>query len=204
MWRTLPKQMVLLKSFCDVMPSPAVVSRPLITLPLGAFLAVGNESHDAWRRVFLPDGKEGWVRESVLAGHPDRTSCLPERELRQRLVRTAMRYCGTPYRWGGKTPMGIDCSGLVSMAYLLHGIVIWRDAAIKEGFSIHEISRDRMKPADLLYFSGHVAMYLGKGSYLHSTGKAGSDGVVVNSLDATAPDYREDLSRGLLAVGSYF
>lgn len=61
-----------------------------------------------------------------------------------------------------------------------------------------------MKPADLLFFPGHVAMYLGEQKYIHSTGKAGSDGVVINSLDPAAPDYRPDLPEKLTGAGSWF
>ena len=47
-------------------------------------------------------------------------------------------------------------------------------------------------------------MYLGEERFVHSTGKAGSDGVVINSLDPAAPDYREDLATGILQMGSIF
>ena len=50
----------------------------------------------------------------------------------------------------------------------------------------------------------HVAMYLGDGRYIHSTSKAGSDGVVLNSLCPGHPLYRHDLATGVLAVGSIF
>ena len=100
--------------------------------------------------------------------------------------------------------MGIDCSGLVSISYLLNGVVIWRDAQIQEGFTVRHIPRGAMGPGDLIFFPGHVAMYLGEGRYIHATARAGSDGVVINSLDPAAPDYREDLAQSLTAVGSIF
>ena len=115
-----------------------------------------------------------------------------------------MLYQGTHYRWGGKSPLGIDCSGLASMAYMLCGILIYRDANIVEGFPIREIDRARMKPGDLLFFPGHVAMYMGDGRYCHSTGRSGDDGFTINSLDPDAADFRPDLAAKLSAVGSYF
>ena len=203
-WAPLPKKVVLRKSFCDVMANPQVQSWPRVTLPLGAILAVTGEAEEGWQPVSLPDGSEGYVRESCLDAFYETPVDLPEPALRQRLVDAALRYAHTPYRWGGKTPLGIDCSGLVSMAYLLNGIIIHRDASIKEGFPIHPIGLEEVKPADLLFFPGHVAMYMGDGRYIHSTGRAGSDGVAVNSLEPSAPDYRADLPGKLTGVGSYF
>jgi cell wall-associated NlpC family hydrolase len=111
---------------------------------------------------------------------------------------------GTQYRWGGKSTLGIDCSGLCQMAYMLNGIIIYRDAKIMEGFPIHEIPFEEVKPCDLLFFPGHVAMYMGNGKYVHSTGKNGSDGVVINSFNPKDSDFREDLYQSLKAVGSIF
>lgn len=211
-WEPLPKKIVLHKNTCDVMADPKVQSWRLITLPMGAVVAVTDppEVHPetgaltGWQKVSLPDRRDGYVRSSFLDTYYDKPIDLPENALRQRICDTARLYARTPYRWGGKSPMGIDCSGLVSMSYLLNGIIIYRDAKIVEGFPIREIDRARMKPADLLLFPGHVALYLGKGRYIHSTGKAGSDGVTVNSLNPTHPDYREDLDQKLTAVGTYF
>lgn len=211
-WEALPKKVILHKNTCDVMAHPKVQSWPIVTLPMGAVVAVTEppetdpESGEltGWQCVSLPDGAEGYVRSSWLDTYYDKPVDLPEPELRQRLCDTARLFARTHYRWGGKTPLGVDCSGLVSMSYLLNGIVIWRDASIKEGFPIHAIDLKDAKAGDLLFFPGHVAMYLGDGRYIHSTGKAGSDGVTFNSLDPAAPDYRADLKEKLNGVGSYF
>ena len=84
------------------------------------------------------------------------------------------------------------------------GIIIYRDAKIKEGFPVHEIPFSQIQPADLLYFPGHIALYLGNGKYIHSTGSPKSFGCVTNSLNPEDVDYRADLAESLLAVGSVF
>lgn len=139
-----------------------------------------------------------------------------EEAFRRNVTETAKLYLGAQYRWAGKTISGIDCSGLCSMAYMLNGVYIFRDARIEEGYPVRELvsaeewkdhraeALSRMKPGDLLYYKGHIAMYLGEERYIHATGRAGSDGVVINSLNPSAPDYRQDLDEGLLAVGSIF
>ena len=211
-WAALPKKVVLHKNFCDVQAHPKVQSWARVTLPMGAVVAVTEEPETdpetgkltGWQAVSLPDGQEGYLRSSYLDTYYDTPIDLPEDELRGRLCDTAKLYARTHYRWGGKSPLGIDCSGLVSMSYLLNGIIIYRDAKIVEGFPIHPIDPREMKPGDLMFFPGHVAMYLGDRKYIHSTGKAGSDGVVINSLDPADPDYRPDLPEKLTGAGSYF
>ena len=211
-WAALPKKVVLHKNFCDVLSAPKYQAWPLVTLPLGAVVAVTEPpevdpetgSPNGWQLVSLPDGSEGYVRSAWLDTYHDTPVRLPERQLRERICDTAKLYWRTPYRWGGKTPLGIDCPGLTSMSYLLNGIVIYRDARLMDGFPIRPIRREEIKPADLLYFPGHIALYLGDGKYIHSTGKAGSDGVCINSLNPGDPDYREDLDKSMIAAGTYF
>ena len=119
-------------------------------------------------------------------------------------VEQAKRYLGTEYRWGGKSGRGIDCSGLVSSAYMQCGVLIYRDARLVEGWPMHEVAFEEKKPGDALFFPGHVALYLGEGRYIHSTGAAASGGVVINSLEPGDPLYRDDLVKSLYAVGSVF
>ena len=203
-WAALPKQVVL-RGVCDIQAAPDVQSWALTTLTRGALVSpIGAPNEKGWQKVSLPDGREGYTKAGFLGEYYVNPSSADETELRKRLTDTARTYLGTHYRWGGKTPMGIDCSGLTSMSYLLNGVLIYRDAHIKEGFPLREITRDRMAPGDLLFFPGHVAMYLGSGQFIHSTAYNGSDGVVINSLTPGAPDYREDLDKSMTAVGSIF
>lgn len=134
---------------------------------------------------------------------------------RKRLVENACFYLGTQYRWGGRSSFGMDCSGLVHTAYRKAGISIYRDAELAEGYPVKRISsrlysgeqcaedcrKGRMLPGDLLYFPGHVAMYVGNGEYIHSTVGNECSGVVINSLFEESRYYRRDLYEKLYAVG---
>lgn len=199
----LPKQVVT-KAFCTVLSEPKVQGWLVAELTRGALVApLTQPDADGWLNVALPDGQTGYTKSSFL-GTYHQTSSLGEAEFRRAVAETALTYRDAHYRWGGKSPLGIDCSGLAFMAYWLNGVTIYRDARIEPGFPLHEIPRSEMKQGDLLFFPGHVAVYLGEGRYVHSTARRGSDGVVVNSLDPAAPDYREDLDKAMTAVGSIF
>lgn len=203
-WALLPKKVVRNKNFCDILSIPKVQGWHIQTLPRGGIIAPIGESENGWQKVQLADGRTGFVKSGILGPYYESPVSEDEETLRGAIVDAAMLYQGSQYRWGGKSPLGIDCSGLCSMAYMLCGILIYRDANIVDGFPIHEISLDQIKPGDLLFFPGHVAMYIGGGRYCHSTGRSGDDGFVLNSLDPNAPDYREDLHKQITHVGSYF
>lgn len=196
-------------AYADVLSGTKVSSQRLISLTRGSIICTDGMKDGGYLRVFLNDNSTGYIRSSFVVPYNEPTTepdiCdFNECSFRKSVVDTAVSYLGTQYRWGGKTPLGIDCSGLTSMSYLLNGIVIYRDAKLKESFPVHEIALSDIKPGDLMYFPGHTAMYIGNCEYIHSTAREGSDGVVINSLSGTSPCYREDLANTLTAVGSIF
>lgn len=84
----------------------------------------------------------------------------------------AKKYLGTPYRWGGKSEYGIDCSGLVFMSCLLCGKRIYRDAVPCERY-VDIIPADSVKCGDLAYFKGHVVIMLDGENFIHASGRYG-------------------------------
>lgn len=193
--------------YADILSAPKIQSRPLMSLVRGARLCATSQADDAgWVRVRLLDGRDGYIRQSFLMPYvaPRSVKDLDEETFRQSVTAAAKEYLGTQYRWGGKSPLGIDCSGLCSTAYMQNGILIYRDAVLKEGFPVHPIDRKDVKPGDLFYFPGHIAMSLGGDLFIHSTSKGGYYGVVINSFDPSHPHYRPDLRNSLTACGSIF
>ena len=83
-----------------------------------------------------------------------------------------------PYQWGGASPSGFDCSGLVSWVYGRLGISLPHNAAALYGVG-RPVPRSALKPGDLLFFSGlgHVGLYIGRGRMIHApqSGRARRD-----------------------------
>lgn len=208
--------MVVGGSLVDVVSVPRVQGVRFETLARGSLVRViAFESEtEGWAKVGLIDGRAGYMRNQFLwekefsqAGAWETwlpQKVVDEKTFRDEVTARALLYLGVQYRWGGRSTAGIDCSGLTSACYMLGGILTYRDAKIVEGYPVHEIPKEERKPGDLLYFPGHIAMALEDGRYIHSTGKAGSGGVVINSLNPADADYRQDLAESLYAVGSIF
>ena len=198
------KNIVIINSFADVLNKPEASGYEIVSVTRGANLISCDEISENQRflKVKLPSGEKGWIRKSFTSNLKTNYEIKNEKELRENLAKSALSYLGTQYRWGGKSPLGIDCSGLCSMAYMLNGIIIYRDADIKEGFPIKEIPFANIKKGDLIFFPGHVAMYLGDGEYVHSS--TSNDVVKVNSLSKNAENYNEYLGTCSKRFGSIF
>lgn len=97
------------------------------------------------------------------------------------LVKTAFMYLNAPYLWGGKTPFGIDCSGLTQMVYKLNGCKLFRDASQQatQGQVLSFI--EESEPGDLAFFDNkdgeiiHVGIIMANNYIIHASGKVRID-----------------------------
>lgn len=108
------------------------------------------------------------------------------------IVGTALGAMGTPYRWGGSSGNGFDCSGLIQYSFAQHGIALPR-RSVDQARAGEEIGRrmDDLAPGDILTFSTsagsdnvtHVGLYLGEGRFIHSA-TAGVQVSVLSQADS--------------------
>lgn len=140
--------------------------REPVTAPLRARLALVDGL------VALPDGRagrvvEGVVREAEAVELTARAAAPAELALEH--------FAGSHYQWGGVTPLGVDCSGLVQTTWLMRGIRLPRDASEQAGAG-SAVAPEAAAPGDLLFFTGdagsaitHVAILAAGDTLVHST-----------------------------------
>lgn len=108
----------------------------------------------------------GYVPLACLSPTPPRSADI---------VAAASLYLGCPYLWGGRSFLGIDCSGLVQSAFRDIGVTVLRDTDMQRD-TIGELVTVRraseLRRGDLIYMSGHVVIYAGEGDVIHADGAA--------------------------------
>jgi gamma-D-glutamyl-L-lysine dipeptidyl-peptidase len=195
--------------FANVYAARDVTARaPIAVLPILARVeaAGGRPPGDAardWLRVLLPDGRRGWAQRADLrdadgggtkAGGGVAADARPAA-----ITATALRFVGLPYLWGGTTPFGLDCSGLVQLVHRLHGVLLPRDA--DQQFAdrrLRPVARPRVQAADLVFFGPragaitHVGIALGSRAFVNAT----THGAPVVRIDCFDVGWWRGLYRG--------
>ena len=191
------RKVIVTSPYTFFLEEPASDSRQICDGCLGCkALYRGRRGH--FIAVLLPSGKEAFVPKTDVMLLDRWEKQLPDEEnLPQSIIKTAERFLGVPYLWGGTSIKGVDCSGFTQQVFALNGILLPRNASAqaKVGEPV-EISAGlhNLKPGDLLFFAktkedgsariNHVAIYIGGGKIIQS-----SYCVRINSLVEGTPDY---------------
>lgn len=137
-----------------IYPEPKVKARALGALPFGALVTVAGEAEG-----FAALDPGGFAPLAALrpAGEPERL-----------WLSTAERFLGAPYMWGGRSPAGFDCSGLVQTALRAAGVPCPRDSDMQMAALGREVSPKQLKRGDFVFWAGHVGIMTSPATLLHA------------------------------------
>jgi cell wall-associated NlpC family hydrolase len=125
-------------------PGPSIKLPPAEALPLGARVAVARF--------------DGNFALTATGGHVPKGHLVPLDAADPDFVAVAERFAGVPYLWGGKTSLGLDCSGLVQVSLTACGITCPRDSDMQEAALGRPATLAGLRRGDLIFWKGHVAI----------------------------------------------
>jgi len=139
-------------------PAADIKLPPIAALPMGATLKVARQDE-----CFAVTAS-GW--------HVPEVHLAPIKAQQHDFVAVAEQFLGAPYLWGGKTLLGIDCSGLVQVALQAAGHACPRDSDMQELALGKPVALSEMRRGDLVFWKGHVAIARDGESLVHANAHA--------------------------------
>ncbi len=172
--------------------------RMLARVDPGTYLAICR-MRTGWLAVLMSDRSLGWIPAHTVklleyevvgpAGSQPKGPGLDNPLLaagQRTILQTAYAFLGVPYRWGGTSPNGMDCSAFVQRCFASVGISLPRTAREQYNCGM-PVATAQLQAADRLYFQSkdgritHTGMYIGDGYFIHSS--SSRKGVAVSRLD---------------------
>ncbi|HEX3881112.1 MAG TPA: NlpC/P60 family protein [Stellaceae bacterium] len=140
---------------------PDLRAAPLDFLPRHSPAVVAETGIDTRGTEYARLDPAGFLPVSCLSPSPPRSADL---------VAAASLYLGAPYLWGGRSFMGLDCSGLVQQAFRDLGVAVLRDTDMQRETIGAPASPDDLRRGDLIFIPGHVMIHAGGGEVIHASG----------------------------------
>jgi hypothetical protein len=139
-----------------VFPGPSIKLPPIEALSFGSRLVI--------------ECVDGPFAKTASGGHVPLSHVVPIETMESDFVAVAERFLGTPYLWGGKSSLGVDCSGLVQLALAACGIACPRDSDMQERALGRALAHPQapLRRGDLLFWKGHVAIVRDEATLVHA------------------------------------
>jgi cell wall-associated NlpC family hydrolase len=135
-------------------PGPDIKLPPFVALPFGARVPIARQ--------------EGGFAVTAAGRYLPPSHLVPLGAAEPDFVAVAERFLGTPYLWGGKTSLGIDCSGLMQVSLQAAGISCPRDTYMQETHFANSVQLGDLKHGDLIFWKGHVAIARDNTTIVHA------------------------------------
>ena len=193
-WRS-SKKIIITKEYGFVYSKPDLNSNHVSDLVVGDILKkLSNEGE--FVKVEFPDKRKGYVLNNICENFK---SWLKSRNPNEdNIIKTAYRFMGIPYLWGGTSAKAMDCSGYTRTVFFLNGIYLPRDASQQVNIGIPIDTKNgfsNLKPGDLLFFGKkataktkekitHVGIYIGNDEFINEAGR-----VKIDSFNKNAKNF---------------
>lgn len=181
--------------FIGIFETPLIQSKRLRDGVIGSTLTVTNENNN-WYQIILPDNTLGWVLKDTFG--------IAKKLTKNNLIDQAKDFLGYQYTWGGVTPKGFDCSGLIQTVFKLCSCTLPRDSYQQQEQNLVSNRYQDARAGDLLFFGKttdrvtHVALSIGENRFIHASGW-----VRENSLDPQDADYSKHHVNTFISVNRY-